>query len=72
MKAQSHTEYREYLLKDNHIYKPPYEFVAPDDAAALEVGQHLVDGHDVEVWERKRQVRVLKRKPPACRSEGSS
>jgi hypothetical protein len=55
--------YRAYLLdKTGHVVKA-VELACPDDAAAVNSAQQLVDGHDVEVWELARKVALLKHKP---------
>jgi hypothetical protein len=34
----------------------------PDEAAAIEAAEQLVDGHDVELWQRDRKVAKFEKK----------
>lgn len=53
-------EYRAYKLgPDGHIFAAD-SFEAADDEEALRKAEQLVDGHDVEVWERARLVGLIK------------
>lgn len=49
-------DYRAYLVgKDGHFFKSvPVE--ALDDAAAIAAARQLVDGYDIELWQRDRKV----------------
>jgi hypothetical protein len=48
--------YRAYILdKDGRIAKT-VELVCEDDHVAIEKAEQLVDGRDVELWERARRV----------------
>jgi hypothetical protein len=52
-------EYRAYFIgPDGHIqgYEP---LICADDAAAIAAAERLVDGHDVELWQRDRKVTTL-------------
>jgi len=40
----------------------PIEYDLPDDAAALGEAKKLLDGHNIEVWQGMRKVRVLDHK----------
>jgi hypothetical protein len=60
-------EYRAYIVgHDGHLIgcEP---LVCPDDADAIEKAKRLVDGHDVELWQRDRLIakflRQLEHKP---------
>jgi hypothetical protein len=49
-------EYRVYTIgSDGHFFN-----VAPlecaDDAEAIERAEQLLDGHDIELWQRDRQI----------------
>jgi hypothetical protein len=49
-------DYRAYLIgSDGHFYKSVV-LEAPDDAAAIVSARNLVDGHDVELWQRDRKI----------------
>jgi hypothetical protein len=53
--------YRAYFLDESgHIVKAR-DLVLKDDAEAISVAKQLINGHDVEVWERDRKVASLKR-----------
>jgi hypothetical protein len=53
-------EYRIFILgPDGHIMDR-YEFRAPDDNAAKEHAKQMVDGHDIELWERARKIAELR------------
>ncbi len=49
------SDYKAYLINsDGHIFQAMNLDMA-DDAAALEAALHLVDGHDVELWQGARK-----------------
>jgi hypothetical protein len=49
-------DYRAYLIgSDGHFYKAVV-LDEPDDAAAIAAAKQLVDGHDVELWQRDRKI----------------
>jgi hypothetical protein len=55
-------DYRAYLIgSDGHFYKS-IVLEAPDDAAAIFSAKNLVDGHDVELWQRDRKVAKFEQK----------
>lgn len=59
--GQKVLEYRAYLLDhDGHIQSFE-QIVCPDDAAVAAAKQ-LVDGNDVELWQRTRKVTTLSHK----------
>ncbi len=54
------SDYHAYILgADGHIIKR-HDIECDGDDAALEYAKKLVDGHDVEVWQRDRVVGKLK------------
>jgi len=56
-------EYRAYLIgEDGHFYEA-VPLVCADDAEAMEKTKKLVDGHDVELWQRDRKLAKFDRKP---------
>jgi hypothetical protein len=56
-------EYRAYLIgSDGHFFLSEV-IEAADDAAAVEAAKPLVDGHDIELWQRDRKITVLKSDP---------
>ncbi len=49
-------EYRAYILdEDGHVSRA-VEFVCADDESAKKYARQFVDGHDVELWQRDRQI----------------
>jgi hypothetical protein len=54
-------EYRAYVLTpDGHITKA-VDIFCEDDEAAKERAKHLLNGHDIELWQLGRKVETLKR-----------
>jgi hypothetical protein len=54
-------EYRLYqLTKDNHIRAAPIILSFATDDEAVQHARQLVDGYDIEVWDRDRLVIRLK------------
>jgi hypothetical protein len=57
-------EYRAYIIGiDGHFIKAEFLSNHANDAAAIEAARQLVDGHDVELWDRDRMVIRLAQKP---------
>jgi len=54
-------EYRGYLLKEDGHVIHRLDLLCPDDKAAKVRAKQLVDGHDVELWERARHIATFKR-----------
>jgi hypothetical protein len=56
--------YRAYVLEaDGHI-KEAVDLVLKDDVEAIAAAKQLVDGHDVELWERQRKVGCFRQEVP--------
>jgi len=56
--------YRAYKIDaEGHIWKA-VDLVVKDDAEAIEEAKRLVNGNDVELWQRDRKIARLK-KPAA-------
>lgn len=55
------SEYRAYILDRDGKIISAVEFVGRDDDAAKENAKRLVNGHDVELWQRARVVATIKR-----------
>jgi hypothetical protein len=49
-------EYRVYIIGSDGEFMRSIELICPDDATAKEYAKQLVDGNDVELWERDRLV----------------
>jgi hypothetical protein len=59
------TPYRFYLFEsDGHIAGPPRVVEFPDDRAAIQAAEALLDGKAIEVWDRARVVIRLEPKQP--------
>jgi hypothetical protein len=55
------SDYRAYIIgMDGHIIEAKYLSPHADDTSAIGAATQLVDGHDVELWERERLVIRLK------------
>jgi hypothetical protein len=51
------SDYRAYIIGiDGHFIKAEFLSNHADDATAIEAAKQLVDGHDVELWDRDRMV----------------
>jgi hypothetical protein len=60
------SEYRAYVLDGNDQIVARHEFEAENSTEALETARRYVNGHDVEVWQRKHIIgRLRSDKPPA-------
>jgi hypothetical protein len=56
-------EYRVYIVGlDGHFFNS-VELECADDTEAMEQAEQLVDGHDVELWQRARKIATFERKP---------
>ncbi len=53
--------YRAYFLDESGRVIKARDLVLNDDADAIKAAKQLVNGHDVEVWERNRKVAAAKR-----------
>ncbi len=49
-------DYRAYIVGIDGRFVRAVELLCPDDDSAKEYAQNLVDGHDVELWQGKRQI----------------
>jgi hypothetical protein len=52
------------VSKDGHIRSAPVSFHCDNDRAAVERAEAMKDGLDLEVWQERRRVAVLKGDPP--------
>jgi hypothetical protein len=56
--------YRIYTMtKEGHIQSAPLSFDCDDDRAAIERAEAMKDGLDLEVWQERRRVAVLRGGP---------
>jgi hypothetical protein len=49
-------EYRVYIIGSDGHFQESVPLICPDDDVAMEQAKQLVDGHDVEVWQRARKI----------------
>jgi hypothetical protein len=49
-------EYRAYILDEDGHVSSAIEFVCVDDESAKKYARQFVDGYDVELWQRDRQI----------------
>jgi hypothetical protein len=55
--------YRVYVVgKDGHFIKS-IDLNCTDDSAAIESAKQLIDGHDIELWQRDRHIAKFDHKP---------
>jgi hypothetical protein len=55
-------DYRAYTVGHDGHFIASRVFVCDDDSDAIEWANHLVDGHDIELWNEDRFVIRLERK----------
>ncbi len=55
-------DYRAYLVgRDDGRFKKAVDLDCPDDSSAIEQAKQLVDGHDVELWQRDQHITRLEK-----------
>ena len=57
-------EYRAYVVGSDGRFINAFELECANDTEAMEQAKKLVDGYDVELWQRARKITVFKRKSP--------
>lgn len=56
-------EYRAYVVgPDGHV-KDRVDLVCDNEEAAKERAKQLVDGHDIELWQRDQRIAIFKHEP---------
>ena len=56
-------DYRAYIIgRDGHFEKA-VALDCADDSAAIESAKQLIDGHDVELWQRDRRIARFDTRP---------
>jgi hypothetical protein len=55
--------YRVYVIGQDGRFIKSIDLSCADDGAAIESAKHLIDGHDVELWQRDRRIARFERKP---------
>jgi hypothetical protein len=62
MQGSTIQEYRAYIIgPDGHIQQR-IDLLCADDDAAKERARQLVNGHDIELWQRARMIATFPRK----------
>ena len=56
-------EYRVYIVGLHGHFVDAVLLECADDSEAMEQAKQLVDGHDVELWQRARKIAQFKHKP---------
>jgi hypothetical protein len=56
-------EYRVYVIGSDGHFQQALPLECADDAEAMERAEQLVDGHDIELWQRDRKVAKFAHKP---------
>jgi hypothetical protein len=56
-------EYRAYLIGSDGHFRDAVHLVCADDTEAIGKAKQLVDGHDIELWQRTRKIATFNRKP---------
>jgi len=54
-------DYRAYIMSEDGHISGVREFDCADDEDAKAKAAQMLDGHDLEVWQRERRIAVLKR-----------
>jgi hypothetical protein len=49
-------EYQMYIIAPTGQFLRGIELVCPDDESAKDYARQLVDGHDVELWQKDREI----------------
>ena len=53
-------DYRAYSVGSDGHFINAFELECADDTEAMERAKQLVDGHDIELWQRARKITVFK------------
>jgi hypothetical protein len=56
-------DYRVYIIGSDGHFFDSVQLECADDTEAKKLAQQLVDGHDVELWQRARKIFRFDRKP---------
>ena len=56
-------DYRAYIIGLDGKFSKFVELDCADDDAAIESAKRLIDGHDVELWQRDRRIARFDAKP---------
>jgi hypothetical protein len=56
-------EYSVYIIGSDGHFHDAVPIECADDSEAMEKAERLVDGHDVELWQRARKIAKFECKP---------
>jgi hypothetical protein len=56
-------EYRIYFIGEDGHFKSSVGLECADDSKAEEKAKQLVDGHDIELWQRTRKIATFDHTP---------
>ena len=56
-------EYRVYVIGSDGHFQSSVALECADDNEAMEQTRQIVDGHDVELWQRARKIAKFDHKP---------
>jgi len=56
-------EYRVYIVDSDGHFHSSVPIECADDTEAMKQAEQLVDGHDVELWQRDRKIARFDQKP---------
>lgn len=56
------SDYRAYHVDSNGHFFKSVVVDEPDEAAAIAAARQLVDGHDIELWQRDRKIAKFEHK----------
>jgi hypothetical protein len=57
------SDYRVYVIGIDGHFVRAIQLDCADDNAAIESAKQFIDGHDIELWQRDRQIAKFNRKP---------
>jgi hypothetical protein len=57
------SEYRVYLIGSDGHFIQAIQLNCADDKAAMESAKQFANGHDIELWQRDRQIARFNRRP---------
>jgi hypothetical protein len=55
--------YRVYIIGQDGRFIKSIDLSCVDDGAAIESAKQLIDGHDIELWQRDRRIARFDSKP---------
>jgi hypothetical protein len=56
-------EYRIYIIGSDRHFHSAVPLECDNDSEARRRAEELVDGHDIELWQRDRKIATFERKP---------